>query len=146
MSDVAPHSWVVGASKGMIPPRRIVGKAQTRPSTAAPADALEGRHWLLGTVTERDFRDWIVTLAERDGWLCYFTHDSRRSPAGFPDLVLVRPPVVIFAELKRPDGHATRKQKVWLGWLDQCDQVLSRLWKPTDEQEIRDLLQNAGRD
>jgi hypothetical protein len=106
---------------------------------------LEGHHVLLGTVTEGDLLEWIQVLARREGWLAYHTRDSRRSPAGFPDLVLVRPPVVIFAELKRPDGHATRKQKVWLGWLDQCDRVITRLWKPSDEQEIRDLLKNAGR-
>src|SRR5688572_19177552 len=42
------------------------------------------------TQTERAFQAQVVKYARLMGWTAYHTHDSRRSQAGFPDLVLVR--------------------------------------------------------
>ena len=47
-----------------------------------------------GTVSEKAFMDTILQAADLYGWWTYHTHDSRRSTAGFPDLVLVKPPRV----------------------------------------------------
>lgn len=59
-------------------------------------------------------------LAGTLGWLGYHTHRSDRSPAGFPDLVLVRRGRLIFAELKRQDRKAkpTPAQDAWLDELE----------------------------
>ena len=51
-------------------------------------------------ITERDFQDQAQQLAPLSRWLAYYTYDSRRSQAGFPDLALMRERVV-HAELAR---------------------------------------------
>lgn len=51
-------------------------------------------------LTEKDWARQIADLAKMLGWLRYHTHRADRSPAGFPDEVLVRDRV-IFMELKR---------------------------------------------
>lgn len=88
-------------------------------------------------------------LAPRLGWsLGYHTHRSDRSPAGFPDLVLVHPPAgrLIFAELKRQKRSKTSPAQVeWLEGLEQVryaagdyeqvpafEPVRVYLWRPLD--------------
>lgn len=65
-------------------------------------------------LSEREFLQQLRDLARVFGWLCYHRHDSRRSEPGFPDLLLVRPPSVIFAELKTNVGRLTPAQRTWL--------------------------------
>ena len=48
---------------------------------------------------DRQLHEAIVELAKRFRWDVYHTYDSRRSKAGFPDLVLWRKRV-IFVQLK----------------------------------------------
>jgi hypothetical protein len=65
-----------------------------------PVVALEGRHPKWGTVTEGQLLEFVTAVFKRNGYLVYHTYDSRGSERGFPDIVAVRPPVVVFAELK----------------------------------------------
>jgi hypothetical protein len=51
-------------------------------------------------ISEKEFQAQVLGLARLSGLLCYHTHDSRRSKPGVPDLVLARPPVDRFVELK----------------------------------------------
>lgn len=69
-------------------------------------------------LSERDFQAQVVQLAQLHGWLAYHTFDSRRSAAGFPDLVLVRGPELIFAELKTDHGTVRAEQDRWLASLE----------------------------
>ena len=55
--------------------------------------------------TEAQFQAVVIEYAELHGWRVYHTHDSRRSQPGFLDLTMVRPPRLIFAELKSEDGN-----------------------------------------
>src|SRR5215831_3995722 len=74
-------------------------------------------------LAEAGLLEHIRALARRHGWLCYHTHDSRRSEPGFPDLVLCRPPSahgagrLIFAELKNAYAKMTMEQQHWLDIL-----------------------------
>lgn len=78
-------------------------------------------------------------LADGLGWRGYHTHRSDRSPAGFPDLVLVRRGWLIFAELKRQDRKA-KPSAAQEEWLDDLGEVEARLypfvtahvWRPLD--------------
>lgn len=69
-------------------------------------------------ISERDFQAQVVQLAQLHGWLAYHTFDSRRSAAGFPDLVLVRGSELIFAELKTDHGTVRAEQHRWLTNLE----------------------------
>ena len=72
------------------------------------------------TPTEHEFSALFIEIAEAKGWKRrYHTHDSRRSPGGFPDWVLVHPVQhrVIFAELKGFGGMASEEQRAWLADL-----------------------------
>ena len=93
---------------------------------------LDGRQVLDNALSERAFQRQVAELAELTGWRVYHTYDSRRSSPGFPDLVLVRAPRVIFAELKRERGRVTAAQREWADELGQCPGVEYYLWRPGD--------------
>jgi len=95
------------------------------------------------TVIERDFQRQIVQLAKLYGWLCYHTHDSRRSAAGFPDLVLVRNGTCIVAELKAAQGRVSPEQAMWIAELDGA-QISAYVWRPVDWAEIESMLGARG--
>lgn len=91
-------------------------------------------------VGERDFQALVVQLARLRGWRVYHTFDSRRSPAGFPDLVLARPPRLVIAELKSEKGRVADEQREWLRDFLACGVFETKLWRPSDWQEIEDVL------
>ena len=92
--------------------------------------------------TEADLREQIRTLCKLYGWLMYFTWNSRNSPSGFPDLVLVNPQQkrVVFAELKGKGKMPTPAQQDWLDCLKACGQEVE-VWRPDDINRITWLLQ-----
>jgi len=96
--------------------------------------------------TEADLREQIRTLCELYGWKMYFTWNSRNSPSGFPDLVLVNPQQkrVIFAELKSEAGKVTSTQAEWLDALLACGQEVE-VWRPQQIHQISWLLQPPDR-
>jgi hypothetical protein len=89
-------------------------------------------------VSERVFQSAVVRVAKEAGWAAMHVHDSRRSPAGFPDLVLVRPPsathpgTALFWELKSADGVVTLQQAHWLRLLCQVTRVEADIWRPEE--------------
>lgn len=85
----------------------------------------------LPQMTEAQLLDAVRKLAMLTGWLPYHTHDSRRSEAGFPDLVLahVRQRRVLFVELKSRRGTVRPQQGIWLGALRSCG-AETALWRP----------------
>ena len=96
--------------------------------------------------SEKVFQRHVVALAERGGWEAFHVYDSRRSAAGFPDLVLVRPPVLILAELKTDTGRTTPAQDEWLELLGRVPGVRVRLWRPALWAAIAaELTEGGGR-
>ncbi len=65
-------------------------------------------------ITEKAFESQVKSLAKIFGWRYYHTWRSFHSPAGFPDVVMVRPPRLVFAELKSEKGKTTPEQEGWL--------------------------------
>ena len=82
----------------------------------------------------------VVQLARLCGWMVYHTHDSRGSAAGFPDLVLVRPPRLLTVELKSARGRLPPAQREWLEVLEKCRQVEVYVWRPADWETIVERL------
>ena len=97
-------------------------------------------------MTEREFQRAVVELARLMGWRVHHTRPALtqrgrwltpiQGDAGFPDLVLCRPPRLIVAELKRVGGKPTPAQRGWLGALGQCAGVEVYLWTPNDWETI----------
>ena len=94
----------------------------------------------LPVITEKEFMDEVVETAQLGGWLVYHTYDSRRSQAGFPDLVMVRHGRVIFAELKSEKGRIRPEQQLWLDELMKSDAVETFLWRPSDSETMQKTL------
>lgn len=83
------------------------------------------------SMTEEQLQASVLDLAKALGMLAYHTHDSRRSAAGFPDLVLAGTRGVIFAELKSAGGTMRPEQTNWKYMLIAGGQRW-RLYRPGD--------------
>lgn len=75
-------------------------------------------------------------MARLLGWRVYFTWTSLHSPPGFPDLVLCRPPRLLFVELKSEEGRLSRAQRDWLALLETIPGIEAYVWRPRDQREI----------
>lgn len=95
-------------------------------------------------LSEKLFQQKIINLAKANGWLVYHTHDSRRSEPGFPDLVMVRNCVLIFAEVKTLKGKISTEQERWLYELSETE-TPTYIWRPSDWPEIERILEQEGR-
>ena len=97
-------------------------------------------------ISEKAFLLQVRELARYEGWLSYHTYRSTRSEPGFPDLVLVRPPRVILAELKTDKGKLSADQRLWLDTLRRCSEVETYLWRPSDwDRIVGKLKRSTGR-
>lgn len=91
--------------------------------------------------TERQFQAAVVEAVRLCGWAVYHTWLSARSAPGFPDLVLARPPRLLFAELKRDGAGLTPAQTAWGALLAACPGVEYHVWRPGDWPAIERALQ-----
>ena len=91
-------------------------------------------------LNEKDFMESIVQLARNTGWMVYHTYDSRRSTAGFPDLVMTKHKRLVIAEIKTEKGKTTAAQDKWLETLRTARGVKVKLWRPSDWPEIERTL------
>lgn len=92
-------------------------------------------------VSEKAFQQAVIDLARLSGWRVFHVYDSRRSPAGFPDLVLVRHETMLCLELKTDVGRVTPAQATWLEALGAVQHVTAAVWRPADWAVIeRQLL------
>ena len=89
---------------------------------------------------EADFQQAVLDLAQLAGWRVYHTYDSRRSNPGFPDLVLVKPPMVLFVELKTDKGRLTAEQQEWIEDLMRCTEVEAHVWRPQHWHLLEQVL------
>lgn len=89
-------------------------------------------------VSEKDFQRAVIALAKRNGWLAYHTADSRKSAAGFPDLVLVRERVV-WMELKSANGIVSAAQQTWIDCLRATGAEVY-VFRPIDWADVERVL------
>jgi hypothetical protein len=100
--------------------------------------------------TEAQFQDAVANLAKLLGWRrAHFRSGlaakGYRTPvqydgAGYPDLTLVRPPRVVFAEMKSQTGRLSETQREWLADLAACPGIESYVWRPGDWFDIELIL------
>ncbi len=92
---------------------------------------MSGECAVVRPMTERQLQDAILDAARVLGWQHrYHTHDSRRSAPGFPDLVLLRPPQIVVAELKTERGRLTGDQIGWLAAFEAVPGIEVFVWRP----------------
>ena len=91
-------------------------------------------------ITEKVWQKQVEGLAKTLGYTkIYHTFFSRWSDKGFPDLVLVKPNRLIFAELKREKGKLTDSQREWLKALEEAG-AECYVWYPHQWDEIAEIL------
>ena len=94
-------------------------------------------------MSEKDLQAAVEELFRMKGWFVYHAPDSRGSEPGLLDVVAVRPPRVLFAELKSQNGkldtreHWTWRRRLptqaeWYERLSQCPGVETHLFRPSD--------------
>lgn len=95
-------------------------------------------------ISERQFTQQVGDMAKLMGWLRYHTWLAKHSPAGFPDEVLVRPPRLVFAELKSEDGTLSASQETWLTELAATGAEVY-VWRPSMLDGIAECLRRGSR-
>jgi len=90
---------------------------------------------------ERSFQHKVQELAKACNWQDWHVLRSKGMRAGFPDLVLMRPPQLIWVELKAKKGKVTPAQAQMHEDLRASGQSVY-LWYDTDEvwDEIEEVL------
>jgi hypothetical protein len=114
-----------------------------RPSVPRSPAGTALRTILWEKETEAHFQGRVVMAAKVLGWkYVYHTFDSRRSPSGFPDLVMIHPKKLrlAFVELKSMHGRLTLAQKLWRTALCALSGVEYYTWKPSDWTELVEIL------
>jgi len=97
------------------------------------------------TLTEKEWQSLVVAYARLQGWWTFHPFDSRKSAPGWPDLVLLRPPEVLFAELKTdsPRSKVSGTQAEVLDALRACG-LEAVVWRPSDETAAFARLHRAN--
>ena len=90
--------------------------------------------------TEKQFQAAVRDHAVLKGWRYYCVWDPRHSPKGWPDLVLLRPPRMVMAEMKSTRGRLTKEQRETLDMLAACG-VESYAWWPESWSVIEKTLE-----
>lgn len=93
-------------------------------------------------MTEKEWQSQVIELATMLGFRHYFTYRSKRSPAGWPDLALVRERLVL-AELKREGGRLSDSQRSWLRDLLAAG-VETYVCRPSDLELLGKVLSYRG--
>ena len=134
------RTWPRGRTDEHTLERRGLCRRLTRGRRTLSASA-KARYLRRPLVSEKAFQAAVLRVARENQWLAYHTFDSRRSPSGFPDVVLARAGSPLYAvELKINMGQVTPAQQAWLTALAGCTGVVSECWRPKDIQEIADRL------
>jgi len=80
-----------------------------------------------------------------DKALVYHTHDSRHSAAGFPDLVILLPGKLIFAELKAEGKELSEDQQAWMDGLAQVERLGWYVWQPHQMSAVLEAITEDNR-
>lgn len=105
---------------------------------------------LSDAIPEREFLRVVVDAARLWGWRVHHTRPALarggrwltpiQGDAGLPDLILLRPPRCIVAELKVGRNKPTPEQQAWLSDFAQIPSIEVYVWRPSDWEHIVDLL------
>ena len=126
-----------------LPPRRNGMKASPLRRTAW-AEKARAQY-----VSEQAFQGMVEDLAVTLGWWTFHLNQPRRSPAGFPDLVMFRERV-IFAELKSRSpktGRAGKLAPAQIEMAQRCFKAGAEYYSwlfPDQWDEVQEVLSRGG--
>lgn len=89
-------------------------------------------------ISEAEWQTAVLELAEMLGWSWHHETDSRRTKAGWPDLVLWRERIV-FVELKKESGRVSPAQAAVLDGLAAAGGEVY-VWRPSDLPAVQRVL------
>jgi VRR-NUC domain len=99
---------------------------------------------------EQSFEVCVAEVARLAGWRCVHFRAARtkhgwRVPTaydgqGWPDLTLVRPPRLVFVELKSQTGKLSDSQRDWLDVLRLLPNAEVHVWRPADWDALVETL------
>jgi hypothetical protein len=96
-------------------------------------------------MNEAQFQDLCEDIAARYGWTVYHETDSRKSPQGLPDLLMLSPlqpdgsVVLAMLELKTEKGKLTEAQLLWQMKLGKVDRLVTGVLRPSGWQAFVNL-------
>jgi hypothetical protein len=105
-----------------------------------PAD--HPHHSRTGHLSEEDFQQQITDYCDLLGLKWHHETDSRRTRAGWLDLVIAGNRV-IFAELKSDKGKITTEQQQWIDRLAMAGAEVY-VWRPADWPDVQRILNGLG--
>jgi VRR-NUC domain len=128
----APFDAGPGSPSSRTPVHPPGGRAGSDPgaSGAGEVPLAPGQRLIAAKMSEAELDGHVRSIAADLRLMRYHTHDSRRSPAGFPDLVFAGR-WVMFRELKTEKGKLSEAQKEWLHALGLAGADVG-VWRPTD--------------
>ena len=97
-------------------------------------DTMTAPEWQL-LATESALQDAIRVAALRNGWAFYHTRDSRRSDAGFPDVIAVKDGRMLVFELKAQKGRVSPQQRRWIAAFEDVPMVVAAIVRPEPKED-----------
>jgi len=132
---------------------RADGRRQQSMSARKKVTLTSKRDWTL-QISENELQENILDIAKTFGWRRAHFRPARtkygwRTPVqadgkGFPDLVLVKPPRLVIAEVKRQKTDPNEYQREWLNDFAGVPCVEVYTWKPSDWEDIVSVLSSKG--
>ncbi len=93
-----------------------------------------------GQISHKAFQQQVIEVARAGGFdRIYFTWNSRHSPAGFPDLIMLKGSRMVVAELKTGKDKVRPEQQAWLDAFALVTPGVY-VWRPSDSEDIDRIL------
>ena len=91
---------------------------------------------------ERDFQREVIEVARSFGWTDFHVlrSDLSKMRPGFPDLFLIRPPNIVWAELKAKNGKLSDAQKDMCEMLKESGQNIY-VWHAENEKDWDEIIE-----
>jgi hypothetical protein len=91
-------------------------------------------------INHADYQWQIVKYAKLHGWKHQYWWRTFKSPKGWLDLVLARPPRLVMAEIKIPPDTIKPEQQEWIDMWKQYPLIECYIWLPDDWDTVVKIL------
>ena len=103
------------------------------------------REVLEAEMSEKELQQWVIDLAKRTGWRVYFTWNSKHSPKGWVDLILIRGIFMLCLELKTEKGRVLPEQAATIRALSMVRRVEVDVIRPRHRDQLEKILTAKAR-